>query len=841
MYPILYANTELNFSNNGKGQLADCTRCIVTEERNGIYECEFDYPITGALYNELITNNCTIGVYHDDRHDVQPFDIYAYSAPIDGIVTFYAHHISYRLNRVMLEPFSASTIAEVMLQIPNKSVNYNPFTFWTDKATVAVFNLKHPDNVKAILGGQEGSILDTFGTGEYQYDKFTVRLYANRGVDSGVTIRYGKNMSDILHEKDSSTTYNAIAPYWMDTEGNVLSLPEVYVMSTSAEGNQTEPWTTQDDVEMTDGNLNVLEFNFVRHSPVAVDFTQQFTEMPSLQDLREAAQQYLQKNKPWIPKENVKVDFVQLWQTPEYEDVAALQRVSLCDTVSIYYPELGVIAEQQKVIKVVYNVLLEKYDSIEIGMSNTSLAQTIYDEVYLDIQKALQDYGSVMQAAIEKATNLITGGLGGYVVYTMNAFGQPQEILIMDTPSIDTAVNVIRMNRNGIGFSHNGYQGPYTSAWTIDGEFVADFITAGTLNANIIKTGILSDYAGKNYWNMLTGDLNLQGLITQTLGTSVAELGSVTFKRLNPDTSGDYTYEDLTGIGYKVTAGTGRFANQLVLVSNESAGDYIYAEKRKDGGYNNDLHHRCYYSNWAGVERYIEELIGRNIEWDIYDPVNSVMKACMQLEDDASLNLYRIYRSGSSYGKSAYFIVSQSQINWGAVANNAQLIVHQNSFIVKGSDTCGVWASNGQFYLYASSTVYLRGITTTELKYGTKNVAFQGSSSKRYKHDIERIIDEELNPHRLLSLPAVQFVYNDDFDHLQYYDMKGKLLPGFIAEEVADIYPAAVIHDADGRIESWDERRIIPGMLALIQEQQKKIDDLEERLAKLERMVEKLC
>jgi hypothetical protein len=72
-----------------------------------------------------------------------------------------------------------------------------------------------------------------------------------------------------------------------------------------------------------------------------------------------------------------------------------------------------------------------------------------------------------------------------------NADGQPQEILIMDTDDINTAVHVIRMNRNGIGFSNNGYEGPFESAWTIDGQFNADFIATGTLLASFIKGGTL--------------------------------------------------------------------------------------------------------------------------------------------------------------------------------------------------------------------------------------------------------------------------------------------------------------------------------------------------------------
>ena len=127
---------------------------------------------------------------------------------------------------------------------------------------------------------------------------------------------------------------------------------------------------------------------------------------------------------------------------------------------------------------------------------------------------------------------------------------------------------------------------------------------------------------------------------------------------------------------------------------------------------------------------------------------------------------------------------------------------------------------------------------TIQVSNGTqsKYVQFQSSSSRRYKHDIKAIEDKKLDPHRLYDLPVRQFEYNDDAT-LQYADMEGQTLPGFIAEEVAVVYPSAVIRDQDSMIESWDERRILPGMLALIQEQKKTIDSLQARIEKLESLV----
>ena len=226
MIPILYNADETKFINNGRGRLSSATRCIVTEERNGIFELEIDYPIEGVHFNE-IENGRIIAATHDDKKDMQPFIVYRRSVPdLRGIVTFYAHHISYKLSEVAVMPFTAGSCAAALEGIKTNSINTNPFNFWTDKTTVANFNSDVPRNARNMLGGEQNSILDIFGSGEYKFDRFDVKLYAHRGVDTDCEIRYGKNLVDLSHTLDASGTYNAIVPFWKDTEGNMVMLPE---------------------------------------------------------------------------------------------------------------------------------------------------------------------------------------------------------------------------------------------------------------------------------------------------------------------------------------------------------------------------------------------------------------------------------------------------------------------------------------------------------------------------------------------------------------------------------------------------------------------------------------
>lgn len=391
MIPILFEKTETSFTSNGLGRLSDCIRCIVTEERNGIYECEFDYPVSGQMFSQ-IEEGRVIGCAHDDNHDVQPFDIYGRSEPINGVVTFYAHHISYRLNEITVKPFSASSCAEALQKIKSQSVNTNPFTFWTDKSVSSSFVSDIPKNAKGMLAGEQGSILDIYGTGEYKFNKFEVRLYLHRGQDTNVSIRYGKNLVDFKNDYDASEAYTAVVPYWLgdvsqgeQTVTQLVMLPELFISS-----GHTVPSG--------------------REVVVPMDLSNVFEEKPTVSQLRTTATSRLTASDAWLPTQTVKVNFVQLWQTDEYKDYAPLQRLSLCDTCGIFVPMYD-ISLRAKVIRVVYNVLLDRYDEMELGdkpTTYTAVIEKMYDSKVAGVEVGLKslsvDIQTVQTAAANDAT-----------------------------------------------------------------------------------------------------------------------------------------------------------------------------------------------------------------------------------------------------------------------------------------------------------------------------------------------------------------------------------------------------------------------------------------------------
>ena len=491
MIPILYPAGETAFTSNGLGRLRDCISCRVTEERNGSYTCTFVYPISGRHYSDIV-EGCFISCTHDDDGDRQPFRIVKRTAPINGQVTFYAEHLSYGLANVIVDPFTASGVAEALQGFTEHAINANPFTFRTDKTTTAAFANSEPSSVRACMGGRQGSILDAYG-GEWDFDGWTVWLRAHRGQDSGVVIRYGKNLDDIEQTVDAQGLYNAVVPFWRqeseEGEDVLVTLPEKIV---AAEGVENPV-------------------------PVVLDLTEAFQEQPTEAQLREEAQRQLATGEPWLPSQNIRIDFVALWQTLNFKDAANLQRVRLCDTVDVIYPELGVTAHGVKVIKVVYDVLAEKYTEMELGEARATFADVLTKKTDTAIQKSQATMKGFFDAAIASATDLITGGAGGHLVISRDADGKPQELLIMDTEDINTATNILRINLNGIGFSSDGGR-TYSTAWTLNGAFLADFITAGTLKAIMIEGPTAA-----TFWDLSTGIFQNYGESTVTAQVETAE------------------------------------------------------------------------------------------------------------------------------------------------------------------------------------------------------------------------------------------------------------------------------------------------------------------------------
>lgn len=483
MIPILYEANEKDFVSNGLGRLSDAISCKVIEERNGIYELEMTYSIDGVHYKDIQKDRLILAKPFDGGTN-QAFRIYKITRPLKGVVTVYCEHISYMMNRIPVTPFEAHSCIEAFAQIEQHTAIASPFTFWTDKHVEADMKTVQPYTERELLGGTEGSILDIYGKGDYEFDNFDVKFHLDRGSDTGVTLRYGKNLTELSHEIDIQNAYTGIVPYWKDSEDNAFLLSDLVVWSEHKE-------------------------DYVYPLVKIVDFSQDFEEQPTEADLRAKAESYISKNSGWNPNENIKVSFVALWQTEEYKNVANLERVKLCDTVTVVYDKLGVSAKV-RVIKTDYDVLKERYNSIELGdSSSTNLIKAVADQDK-NVVQLVEKQETELKKAVAHATAMIQGGYGGHVVMNTDANGFPNEILVMDTDDKATAVNVWRWNLGGLGHSHSGYDGPFDDvALTMDGMINASRILTGYMSASRIKAGVVQAETGKMIINLDAGTITL--------------------------------------------------------------------------------------------------------------------------------------------------------------------------------------------------------------------------------------------------------------------------------------------------------------------------------------------
>ena len=491
MIPILFKADAIDFSTFGIGALTETLTCEVTEERNGTFECKLTYPSSGRLYSEILKDRI-IKAKPNDTKAAQAFRIYKISLPINGTITVYAQHISYDLSGIGIMPFErkATTPQLAMDYVLQHETQAHNFSFQTDYTVAKDFSVDKPKSIRACLGGEEGSVLSLWG-GEYEWDNFEIKHLQGRGEHTDVVIEYGKNLTKFTHDSEDTEVYTSVLPFAFmenDEEGQTLiTLPEV--------------------------TLPVENSQLLHTKTLFLDLTDSFEDETLITEnmLRNKALLYIANHSLAASVPNITISFEPLWQQPEY--AAVLERLSLCDTVTIKHSVLGVQAKA-KVIKTVYNTLAEKYISVSLGSAKGSLLSSI-EQSTTELEKVMEKANAsanrvpmLINSAIRRATDLITGQTGGYVVmHTNSDNGQPYELLIMDAPKIEDAVNIWRWNVNGLGFSSKGYNGPYDTAITSDGKIVADFISSGTLVANIIKAGTISSVDGSSFWNLDNGEV----------------------------------------------------------------------------------------------------------------------------------------------------------------------------------------------------------------------------------------------------------------------------------------------------------------------------------------------
>lgn len=800
MFPVLYDFVSIGVvpSHYGIGVLTDSISCEVVEERNGSYELKLKYPSSGKYANQLVPR-AILKVKPNYTDDLQLFRIYKVGKAIGSSFTINARHISYDMSGFPITSGSATNIGDALRLLQAKA---NGFSITTNKSLNANFKVSEPSSVRSWFGGKAGSILDLYGPGEWKYDNFSATFLSARGVDRGVTIRYGKNLTKMENTDDSSNLVTGIMAFWKSADDN--------------------PTTILSNTISTGVTLDVVAVQVLDASDV-------YENEPTVAQLDAYVNNYIQNHLVASVKKNIKFDFAQISKLLK-------DRVDLCDTIHIIYEDYN-INMTAKCISTTWDVLNERYTEIEVGEPKTNIADTI-----VGINKSLTEQLTENQvvSAIQRATDLITGNSGGYVVlHDSNDDGYPDELLIMNTADISTATKVWRWNLSGLGYSKTGYDGTFGLAMTMDGAIVADYISTGNLifgGAGAYNTDgklEIQDASGNVICRFDKNGANVKGNITAESFDANAGDGN-SYEILTGDTtismlgklSGVVGYnsanEAMTGLAHKYTRTA---ANNYHYASAAFAKDpkkdayafmrYVHDVTPSAGTIDDMAEVGGHYydgSNYVGNYLQAGYLSGSKLHSDVHGYIES------SGSDVGSYNL-GVRKSGST--------------------TTGSLSLHTGNSYISGSTS-----SDGATGLAISNTstakIYLNGASGN-----VTCVSLTQTSSKKYKKKIKNLTEEEAK--KILELRPVIYDFKDE--------AMGTNMRGFIAEEVDNVIPELVKHTSkyldnivneDSNVIEQDDEvsldyiMMIPYITKMLQMQQKHLDAQQAEIDELKNEIKKL-
>ena len=357
-YPILYNATETNFEHLGVSVLSDASECYVSRERNGIYILEFKYPVNGKDV-EKIKEGMYIKSDAGYRTKNQRF-IVSKITKTQNDFKLYCQHISQvktTMNAIRpdITLTSASAVGALTVWRDNLLDSREEFFVQSDISTLnsTTWKVENIENARDALGGKAGSILDVWG-GEYEFDNLNITLHRSMGIDNPTIIAYGKNLLDLEQEQSILETYTSVFPFKKYTDDNnreqLITLPEILLDST---------------------HLN----KFTHRRILKVDFSSD-ENLKTVEQLRSKAKSYIKSNNVGVPKTNLKINYQDLSKVEGVFDNPALEQIDLCDRLKVYYNELGIMNENAKVVKVVWDVILEENHEIEVGDSRSSFTDS---------------------------------------------------------------------------------------------------------------------------------------------------------------------------------------------------------------------------------------------------------------------------------------------------------------------------------------------------------------------------------------------------------------------------------------------------------------------------------
>lgn len=678
----------VNDSTNGIGQISPIS-AFVEEQLNGIYEAEMTVSIDEPMYSELSVGSLIL-MPVDDTDNLQIFEIYFIGKEIGGVSDIKLQHITYKLSKVPVAPFTASGAVNVCNQMINNIIGTYPFSMSTNISnTTSTFTLDIPRSFRECLGGYEGSILDTF-RGEYKWDNLNVGMLSRRGADNNVRIAYGKNLTDFRQEENIENVYDGVFGY-----------------------------AVVDDVTYTASSV-YNKTGATQPRVLLQDFSSDYEsgDIPTSAELLQKATDYATNNDIEVPSVNITISFVPLYQTEEYKNILPLERVSLGDTVHVYFEKLGVEASA-RVIKTKWNCLLNKYEEIELGSARANLnsvinssAESIVDEKLKDIDIDTSD----IEKEMKDLSQLIANGLGLHI--TQDSLGR---IILHNEETIASSQYQYLISANGFMLSED-YGQTWKSGWTTSGQAVLNSLSTITLRALEIYGSYIEGS------QILFGDSSNKYILAQVYNDGTNDIG-VTF-----DGTGTIRMKPQTEFLVKNESEDGTYKYNDVILHHDDSYNYIYLEnsvgEADDYGTGNTIKMTSQklsssYRNYLDLTNYKEYTSGtfseanqislsvRSNLWNVIDVTNY----CYDNTNKAN----KIYLNSDAFGQNDLYL--QNNDTSGNIANQIYLSSNSNGtneLHLRNYDTSGntinylSFDGNGYMTLWSP---YAKLWTTYETEY----------------------------------------------------------------------------------------------------------------------------
>lgn len=482
----LFLESDHSFSSNGD-KIIQPKKAVVHKEDNGSFYLEIE---TDLSYVDFLTSNKILVA--PTPQGEQAFRITNIEKTRTKI-RFKANHIFYDSKDYLIQDSYVveKSCNDALDHLNSATDNTSPFSTISDITRIASYRCVRKSLYEAIQ-----VVLERWG-GHLVRNNWSIGIRDSIGQDNGVTIRYAKNLKDITATYNWDNVVTKLMPVGKD--GLLLNAVDptasVYVESTiqydiphtkTVSFNQDN--ISEDDFKDEEGNID--ESSYIQ---------------TLVTDLMDKANNYIANNS--VPTVNYKLS-------------ANVEKLSdIGDTIEVIDEKLG-INITTNVISYDYDVILGKYTQIEFGnftQTLSNLVSSIDSTTRNIVGEETEALKVILGNELDEATSKIWGTLGNsYVIY------EGDRILVVDTLPKEDATNVIMINSGGIGFSQNGINGTFNSAWTIDGQlnvqafsavngFSSDLIKGGTLKlgSNLNQNGILEVYDESN---SLIAEMNKNGL-----------------------------------------------------------------------------------------------------------------------------------------------------------------------------------------------------------------------------------------------------------------------------------------------------------------------------------------